>query len=130
VDSSDEAYSLFWTGDAFLAVTSYATTATLAAMGGADRAHTRPWIPLAMTAKIVFDAIVAGILIWIQAARIRAYCWLCLLASALTFAMLPLAMGEARTALTAWRNGTADSGRGRTVRDTPRTPAFAVDVFA
>lgn len=32
VDASDEAYETLWTGDAFLGLTSYAVTATLAAM--------------------------------------------------------------------------------------------------
>lgn len=99
VDSSDEAYSLLWTGDAFLGATSYAATAALAAMGESDRPRTKPWLSIATGIKVGIDALVAAGLTWTQWSRHRAFCWYCLVTSALTFAMVPLAWGETRAAL-------------------------------
>ena len=98
VDASGEAYSHASTPDALLGLRNYATTAALAAMGGADRAGSRPWIPLALGAKVLFDAVVAGKLAWDQWSKHRAFCSWCLLSAAATFAMLPLAFPEARKA--------------------------------
>ena len=103
VDSSDEAYSLLWTGDAFIGATSYVATATLAAMGESDRPRTKPWLSVATSIKVLLDALVAAGLTWTQWSRHRAFCWYCLLASALTFATVPLTWGETRAAVKALR---------------------------
>lgn len=99
VDASDEAYSHASTPDGLLGLRNYGTTAVLAAMGGADRASRRPWIPLALAAKVLFDAAVAAKLSWDQWSKHRAFCSWCLLSGAAAVAMLPLAFPEAREAL-------------------------------
>lgn len=98
VDAIEDAYAYFSTPDAFLGTISYATTAALAAMGGADRARRRPWIPRAMLGKIIFDCGIASWLVWFQWSRLRAFCSWCLVATGATLAMLPLALPEASRA--------------------------------
>ena len=71
----------------------------LAAMGGADRATQRPWIPLALAAKVLVDAAQSGKLTVDQWTKHRAFCFWCLLAAGATFATVPLALPEARAAL-------------------------------
>lgn len=99
IDASAEAYEKLATPDAVLGMASYAATAVLAAMGGQDRARTRPWIPLALAAKVLFDAAQAGVLTVDQWVRHRAFCFWCLLAATATFAQVPLVLPEARAAL-------------------------------
>jgi uncharacterized membrane protein len=101
VVGSDEAYAQLATPDAVLGLGSYAVTLGLAAMGGEDRAARRPWIPLALGAKVTFDALQAGRLTLGQWPRHRAFCSWCLLAAGATFAALPLAVPEA---IEAWNN--------------------------
>lgn len=99
VDASEEAYKILHAPDALLGLTSFGATATLAAMEGEDRAMQHPWIPLALGAKLLFDAVQAARLTWDQWARHRAFCFWCLVASAATFASLPLAFRETGQAL-------------------------------
>jgi hypothetical protein len=99
VDAVNDAYAYFSTPDAFLGTVSYATTAALAAMGGADRARRRPWVSLAMVGKIILDCGIASWLTWFQWNRLRAFCSWCLLATSAAFATLLLALPEARRAL-------------------------------
>ncbi len=99
VDASAEAYAKLATPDAVLGLGSYAATMTLAAMGGADRVRTQPWLPLALAAKVGFDVLQAGKLTVDQWTKHRAFCSWCLLAAAATFAMAPLVVPEAREAL-------------------------------
>lgn len=101
VDASAEAYGKLATPDAVLGLGSYAATMTLAAMGGADRARTQPWIPLALAAKVAFDVAQAGKLTVDQWTKHRAFCFWCLVAAGATFAMAPLVVPEAREALRA-----------------------------
>ena len=100
VDASAEAYSRFATPDAFLGLGNYAATAALAAMGGRDRARRSPLVPLAMSAKAVFDAGQAVRLFYQQWHRHRAFCSWCLLAAGASLAALPLTFPEAGRA---WR---------------------------
>ncbi len=99
VDAAAEAYAYFSTPDAFIGLGSYAVTMGLAAMGGADRATQRPWIPLALAAKVLVDAAQAGKLTVDQWTKHRAFCFWCILAAGATFATVPLAIPEARAAL-------------------------------
>lgn len=99
VDASAEAYSRFAVPDGFLGLGSYAMTMGLAAMGGADRARTRPWIPLALAAKVAFDTSQAVRMTVDQASKERAFCSWCLLSAAMTFATVPLVIPEARAAV-------------------------------
>ncbi len=57
VDAAAEAYAKLSTPDAVIGLGNYAATLGLAAMGGQDRATERPWIPLALAAKVAFDAV-------------------------------------------------------------------------
>ncbi len=98
VDASEEAYSHFQMGDAFIGLGSYAATMGLAAMGPKNRAEEQPWIPLALAAKAGVDALQAGKLTYDQWAKHKAFCVWCLIAAAATFASVPLVMGEAAVA--------------------------------
>jgi hypothetical protein len=99
VDGSEEAYSLLATPDAFIGLSSYSLTAALAAAGGPDRQADRPWLPLALAGKATVDAIQAARLSRDQWTRHRAFCFWCLVAAGATFAVVPLAFGEARDAV-------------------------------
>ncbi|MGN6554517.1 MAG: vitamin K epoxide reductase family protein [Verrucomicrobiota bacterium] len=99
VDASAEAYSLFDTPDAVLGLGNYAVTLGLAAMGGKDRAKTRPWIPLALAAKAGFDALQGVRLTVDQTVKQKAYCIWCLVAAAASVALFPLSLAEARAAV-------------------------------
>ena len=99
VDASAEAYSMLSMPDGFLGIGSYAATAALAAMGGADRAHRRPWIPLALLVKVLMDAGQAAKLTRDQIVEHRALCSWCLAAAGATFAAIPLAAPEAVAAV-------------------------------
>ena len=99
VDAGAEAYSMLSMPDAPLGLGSYAVTLSLAAMGGEARASERPWIPLALAAKTVLDALQAGKLTVDQWTKHRAFCVWCLIAAGCTFATVALALPEARAAL-------------------------------
>ena len=99
VDASPEAYSRFATPDGVLGIGSYAMTMGFAAMGGADRARTQPWIPLALAAKVAFDTSQAVRLTVDQATKQKAFCFWCLLSAASTFATMPLIVPETRAAI-------------------------------
>lgn len=105
VDASAEAYARLSTPDAVLGFASYAGTMVLAAMGGPDRAASRAWIPLALGAKVAADALQAGKLTIDQWTKHREFCGWCLLAASFTFAALPAALPEARTALRTLTSG-------------------------
>jgi len=108
VNGSPQAYERFATPDAILGLGSYAATMGLAAMGGADRLRTMPWVPLALAAKVAFDAANAAKLTADQWTKHRAFCLWCLLAASATFAMVPLAIPEtiaAARALTSEKRG-------------------------
>ncbi|MFN2476019.1 MAG: vitamin K epoxide reductase family protein [Chthoniobacterales bacterium] len=98
VDASEEAYSHFQVGDAFIGLGSYAATMGLAAMGPKNRAKTHPWIPLALAAKTAADAAQAAKLTYDQFAKHKAACMWCLIAAAATFVSAALAFPEARAA--------------------------------
>ena len=76
-----EAYSKLSTPDTMIGLGSYAATLGLAAMGRKDRATERPWIPLALAAKVAFDAVQTGKPSVDQWTEHRAFCFWCLLAA-------------------------------------------------
>ena len=94
VDASREAYAHANSADGLLGLTSYAVTASLAGMGGAERARRRPWISIALAAKVLADVVVAARLTRDQWTKHRRFCSYCLAASAATFAMVPLVVPE------------------------------------
>ncbi len=99
VTGSPQAYSLLQTPDAVLALGSYATTMTLAAMGSSARATQQPLIPLALAAKVGLDSALAAKYTFDEWSNHRAFCFWCLLSSAATFAALPMALSEGWAAL-------------------------------
>ncbi|MFP4440788.1 MAG: vitamin K epoxide reductase family protein [Chloroflexaceae bacterium] len=99
VDASDEAYEKPATPDGLLGLANFGVTAVLAGMGPPERAETQPWIPLALAAKVAVDTVQSGRLTVDQWVRHRAFCSWCLLASAATFAQVPLVIPETRAAL-------------------------------
>ena len=99
VDAAPEAYEVLDMPDAVLGIASYALTAALAAAGGEDRATDRPWIPLALAAKVAFDVAQAGKLTLEQWTEHRAFCLWCLAAAGASFATAPLVLPEARAAV-------------------------------
>lgn len=99
VDASPDAYEKLETPDAILALANYAVTMTLTGMGAPDRAETQPWIPLAMTGKIVFDTYQAARLYINQAKVQKVYCFWCITAAIATALTVPLAIPEAYAAV-------------------------------
>jgi len=99
VVGSDEAYALLETPDAVLGLGSFAITLGLAAAGGADREIERPWLPLALGAKLAFDAVQAASRARSQWPKHGVLCSWCLLAAGATFVALPLALPETASAL-------------------------------
>jgi len=98
VDASGEAYHFLKTPDGALGLLSYAATVALAGMGTARRAQEKPWIPLALAVKVGLDAVSGLYLTVEQASRHRRFCSWCLTASALSLAMVPQVVPEARAA--------------------------------
>ena len=99
VDAAPEAYKLLSTPDGALGLVSYALTTALAAAGGEDRAQERPWLVLALAAKVAFDAFESGKLTLEQWTEHRSFCLWCLIAAGANFATVPLVIPEARAAL-------------------------------
>lgn len=100
VDASGAAYRLLGTPDAGLGLVSYAATLVLAGMGGDDRTESRPWLALALAAKVVADAAAAGFLVAEQVSRHRRLCSWCTLSALASFAAVPLALPDGAQA---WR---------------------------
>lgn len=105
VDASGEAYQQLKTPDAALGVLSSAVTLVLAGMGDRHRATERPWLPLALAAKVGLDAAGGLFLTVEQGSKHRRFCGWCLTATLAYLAMVPQALPEARVALGALRNG-------------------------
>lgn len=101
VDAAPEAYNRLFLPmpDAFIGLVSYAITAALASLGGADRFERWWWLPLLLGVKVFADAFQAGKLSWEQWDLHQAFCFWCLIAAAATFIAVPLAVPEAWGAL-------------------------------
>ncbi len=104
VDAAGEAYAFLGAPDAPLALANFSGTLALSAIGGPDRHRTRPWASLATAGKIVVDAVGGVYLTLEQVSKHRALCSYCLVATAASVAMVPLAVREARAA---WKAITA-----------------------
>ena len=99
VDASREAYAHANSPDGLLGLVSHAVTASLAGMGGAERARRRPWISMALAGKVLADTVVAAKLTRDQWTKHGRFCSYCLAAAAATFAMVPLVAPELRQAV-------------------------------
>lgn len=98
VDASGEAYQYLKTPDAALGLVSYGVTLVLAGMGSRRRAVDRPWVPLALAAKVALDTVSGLYLTVEQGSRHRRFCSWCLAAAGLSAAMVPQVIPEAREA--------------------------------
>jgi uncharacterized membrane protein len=85
--------------DSLLGLVSYATTASLAALGGPDRQHRTPSLTLLMSAKVYADAALGAVLFGVQWTWYRAFCMYCVTTSFLSFTAAALAVPETRAAL-------------------------------
>ncbi|MGI8808600.1 MAG: vitamin K epoxide reductase family protein [Acidimicrobiales bacterium] len=99
VDASGEAYQYLKTPDATLGMLSTAVTLVLAGMGAGDRHRRRHWVPVALAAKVVADAVFSGYLTVEQVSKHRRLCFWCLLAAASSAAAVPAAIPEAVAAI-------------------------------
>ena len=95
VNGSAEAYQLLEMPDAVLGLGSYAATLGLIAMGGADRAETQPYLPLALAAKAGLDTFQAAALTRKSWVNFRAFSLYSLVTVAATFLALPTVLPEA-----------------------------------
>ncbi len=98
VNASPQAYSLLKTPDALLGMASYSATACLAGMGKQDRWKAARWIPLAMGAKAICDAGMAGKLSLTQCTKLGKFSIWSLLVAGATFGTLALAIPELKQA--------------------------------
>jgi uncharacterized membrane protein len=98
VNSSDIAYAL-GIPDGALSFASFAANVPLAACGGAARASTTPWIPIAFAGKAMVEALVAAWYFYQMPAREKAWCGYCIAGAAANFAIAAMALPEAREAL-------------------------------
>ena len=77
VDASDYAYKRYNTPDGLLMIITYGVTAALAGAGSKDRARTNPTLPIAMGAKLLYDALLTiklGSEEWQDNKALCAYC--------------------------------------------------------
>lgn len=99
VDASDYAYKRAQTPDGLAMLVTYGVTALLAGAGSEDRARRRPWLPLALAAKVAADVATNMMLAREEWAANRALCVYCQAANLASVASLPLVIPEAHTAL-------------------------------
>ena len=98
VNGSAEAYRLLDMPDAVLGLGSYAATLGLVAMGGANRAETQPYLPLALAAKAGLDTFQAAMLTRKSWVNFRAFSLYSLITVVATFLALPTVLPEALAA--------------------------------
>jgi uncharacterized membrane protein len=94
VDASNYAYKRFESPDGPIMLVSYGITAWLASAGGEDRARTMPWLPVAMSTKILADVALAVQLAGEEWSENKALCFYCQCATVASLASLALAMPE------------------------------------
>lgn len=95
VDASDYAYKRMQMPDAPLMMMTYATTAALAAAGGAERASRQPALPLLLAAKAWYDLVTCVKLGREEWAENKALCSWCQLATVISAITAALALPEA-----------------------------------
>jgi uncharacterized membrane protein len=78
----------------------FAGMAALAVWSGNKPAHRRPWRSLGLGLTAGAAGATSAILTWEQAAKVRAWCFWCLLSAGLISVILPLSLADA---IPAWR---------------------------
>lgn len=111
VDASGEAYGTLRMPDAVLGLFSYAATLMLVTSGDKERASTRPWLPLAVAAKVLLDVASGAVLTAEQAVKHRAFCSWCLGGAAASGLALPAVWPEAAAAARALRRSRSERRR-------------------
>lgn len=101
VDASNYAYSRFNGPDGPTMTINYGITAWLASMGGENRVQDQPLVPLAMGAKLLFDAFLTAELAREEWSENKALCEYCQVATLASFASLAIAMPEITSAVQA-----------------------------
>jgi hypothetical protein len=99
VHGSAQGYSFLQTPDGLLGLGSFAATAALAAVGGEDRVRRRPWLPLALGAKVLFDSTLSIKLACDQPTKLRALSIWSLLSLAATLSSFLMVWPESLAAL-------------------------------
>ena len=102
VNSSEEAYQ-FGVPDGTLSLASLAANVPLAALGGADRAHSHPWVSLTAAAKAAVEAVGASWYFYQMPAKEKAWCGYCVVGALANLGILAMTLPEAREALDALR---------------------------
>jgi uncharacterized membrane protein len=94
------------TPDGPMAVASFAVNIPIAAWGGADRAHTKPLIPLIAAGKAAIDAATSA---WYfnEMRRGKKWCPYCIVGAISSLAVFLLSVPEARSAWHQLRSGKA-----------------------
>ena len=95
VDASDYAYKRLDTPDGLLMILTYAATAALAGAGGMDRARERPYLPLLLAAKALYDVQTTARLAREEWNENHALCAYCQAATAATAVAAVLTLPEA-----------------------------------
>jgi len=96
--------------DAALGTLAYATEIVLLSIGGGERWRTMPWAVLALGVVILSGAIVSVLLILMQAFLVDAWCTLCLVSAAISFAIFGLGYDEPLAGLRHLRGVRASGG--------------------
>ena len=84
---SKEVLTFLGLPDAALGALAYGTEMVLLSLGGGERWRTMPWTVLALGFVILSGAIVSVLLILMQALLVDAWCTLCLVSAAISFAI-------------------------------------------
>ena len=85
--------------DGTLGLLSFVANLPLAAYGPPDRARRLPWLPLLGTAKALADAVVSAWYFYQMPVREKAWCPYCVVSALTNWAILALALPEARRAV-------------------------------
>lgn len=103
VDASPYGYKRMETPDGLLMIANYAFTAILAGAGGRDRWRDQPWLPLALSAKTIYDAVTCLRLAREEWQDNKALCGYCQSATLASIASAVLSVPEAARAVQALR---------------------------
>ena len=110
VNSSDTAYRL-GAPDGSISLATLAANIPIAAFGGANRAQTKPWVPLFAAVKAAGEALAASWYFYQMPGKEKAWCGYCILGAVANIGIAALTIPEARKALAAVMSETAASDR-------------------
>ncbi|MGI8741151.1 MAG: vitamin K epoxide reductase family protein [Bryobacteraceae bacterium] len=114
VNLSDAAYAL-GVPDGAVSLASLAVNVSIAAFGGATRAQSQPWVPLAAAGKAAIEAAVAGWYFYQMPAKEKAWCGYCIVGALVNFSIFALTIPEARKAFSSVQERRHDAPRLRSL---------------